>query len=75
MPTLNQCIGQQDFEILHLKKHELTPKLMEMGLYPGKRVRILFFAPLGDPMAVDVEGYTLSLRREEAAIIQVRSLS
>lgn len=58
-------------EISEVRKHSLKPKLTDMGLYPGKKVRVLFRAPLGDPIAIDVEGYTLSLRLEEAALIQV----
>ena len=46
-------------------------KLMEMGLLPGKSVTVLFRAPLGDPIAVDVNGYILSLRLNEAAMILV----
>lgn len=51
--------------------NEITAKLVEMGLYKGKRVRLLFRAPFGDPIAVDVDGYTLSLRKDEAAFISV----
>lgn len=58
-------------EISEVQAHSLKPKLTDMGLYPGKKVRVLFRAPLGDPIAVDVEGYTLSLRLDEAALIQV----
>jgi ferrous iron transport protein A len=46
-------------------------KLMEMGLLPGKSVTVLFRAPLGDPIAIDVNGYILSLRLNEAAMILV----
>jgi Fe2+ transport system protein FeoA len=46
-------------------------KLMEMGLLPGKEVTVLFRAPLGDPIAIDVNGYMLSLRLDEAAMIHV----
>ena len=72
MPTLSQCTAQQIYKITHLKTSDITPKLTEMGLYPGQKVRVLFRAPFGDPIAVDVEGYTLSLRREEADLIQVK---
>jgi Fe2+ transport system protein FeoA len=44
---------------------------MEMGLIKGKEITILFKAPLGDPIAIDVQGYVLSLRLDEAALIQV----
>ena len=46
-------------------------RLMELGLMPGVEVRFIKSAPLGDPIAVDVEGRQLSLRREDAAQIIV----
>ncbi|MDZ4822054.1 MAG: FeoA family protein [Flavobacteriales bacterium] len=49
----------------------LTPKITEMGLFAGKNIRVLFRAPFGGPMAVDVEGYVLSLRQDEAQLVSV----
>jgi Fe2+ transport system protein FeoA len=49
----------------------LRPKLMEMGVINGQELTVLFRAPFGDPIAVDVNGYMLSLRLDEAALIQV----
>lgn len=49
----------------------ITAKLVEMGLYKGKPIRVLFRAPFGDPIAIDVDGYTLSLRKDEAAYVSV----
>ncbi len=49
----------------------LKPKLMEMGLVVGKKLKVLFKAPLGDPIAVDLGGYVLSLRLDEAGLINV----
>lgn len=46
-------------------------KLVEMGLVEGKVLQVLFRAPLGDPIAIDVDGYTLSLRKDEAKWITV----
>lgn len=54
-----------------VKQGSLAAKLIEMGIYPGKKVTLLFKAPFGDPIAVDVEGYTLSLRREEASLVEL----
>lgn len=45
-----------------------------MGFCVGKELRVLYRAPLGDPMAVDIGGYILSLRNEEAAQIEVESI-
>jgi ferrous iron transport protein A len=50
-------------------------KLMEMGLLPGREVTVLFRAPLGDPIAIDVNGYMLSLRLDEADMIHVEEPS
>lgn len=47
------------------------PELMEMGLIPGTQVRLVKFAPLGDPMELNVRGYNLSVRRSEAKHILI----
>ena len=53
----------------------LRPKLMEMGVIIGQELTVLFSAPFGDPIAVDVNGYMLSLRLDEAALIEVVDLN
>jgi len=61
--------------IRKLKDSSFKVKMMEMGLLEGKQLEVLFRAPLGDPIAIDVSGYTLSLRKDEAAFITVNALS
>jgi Fe2+ transport system protein FeoA len=61
-------------KILHVQSvhaSAISAKLIEMGLYVGQEVEILFRAPFGDPIAVNVGGYVLSLRLNEAALIEV----
>ena len=48
---------------------EMSVKLMEMGCLPGEQVRVERIAPLGDPIAINVAGYQLSLRKREASTI------
>jgi Fe2+ transport system protein FeoA len=48
-----------------------TIRLLEMGLLPGTRVRVARVAPLGDPLELRLRGYTLSIRRAEAAAVAV----
>jgi len=36
-------------------------------------VKVLFKAPFGDPIAVDVDGYVLSLRKSEADLVQIEA--
>ena len=42
-------------------------RIMDMGVTPGVEVRVIKTAPLGDPIEVNVRGYELRLRKEEAA--------
>lgn len=51
----------------------LAPKLADLGLFEGSDVAILYKAPLGDPLAVEVQGTVVSLRREEADWITVEA--
>ncbi len=48
---------------------ELT--LMEMGCIPGEPVMVEMIAPLGDPMAIKIAGYYLSIRKSDADKIKV----
>jgi len=50
---------------------ELSLKLIEMGCIPGEAVKVDRVAPLGDPIAISILGYTLSLRKAEALTILV----
>ena len=50
---------------------ELSVKLMEMGCLPGEKIKVERIAPLGDPIAVTVSGYQLSLRKQEASTIEL----
>ena len=51
---------------------EVSLKLLEMGCIPGETVEVIRIAPLGDPIAVAVSGYMLSLRKDEAAAVVVQ---
>ena len=50
---------------------EIACRLMEMGLTPGTAVSLIGVAPLGDPLEIELRGYRLSLRRAEAARVEV----
>jgi Fe2+ transport system protein FeoA len=50
---------------------DLQQRLLEMGLIPGSILKVVRFAPLGDPMEIKVMGYSLSLRRSEARFVHV----
>ena len=46
-------------------------RLREMGLLPETRIKLVHRAPLGDPIEIEVRGYHLSLRKEEARQVLV----
>ncbi|MGE3819140.1 MAG: ferrous iron transport protein A [Isosphaeraceae bacterium] len=50
---------------------ETGVRILEMGLTPGATVVLTGAAPLGDPLAFEVRGYRLSLRKVEADLVQV----
>lgn len=50
-----------------LKRH-----IMDMGITKGVSIYVRKVAPLGDPIEITVRGYELSLRKADAALIEVR---
>jgi len=50
-------------------------KLLAMGLTPGIEIRVVRVAPLGDPVEVRVRGSSVSLRKDEAAALQVEQIA
>ena len=47
-------------------------RIMDMGITKGSELYIRKVAPLGDPVEVTVRGYELSLRKEDAQMIEVQ---
>jgi ferrous iron transport protein A len=48
-------------------------KLLAMGLTPGTEFSVTRVAPLGDPVEIQVRGFRLSLRKDEAAAVRVET--
>ena len=49
----------------------LKRRIMDMGITKGVEITVRKLAPLGDPMELTVRGYELSLRKADAAMIEV----
>ncbi|HQS05676.1 MAG TPA: ferrous iron transport protein A [Daejeonella sp.] len=69
---LSQLIPGQTGIIKEFTDLEMSVKLMEMGCLPGESIVVERLAPLGDPMAITVSGYQLTLRKKEASTIIMR---
>jgi len=52
---------------------EMGRRIRDMGLVPGVEVQVVGRAPLKDPVAVRLMGFTLTLRNREADFITVRA--
>ncbi len=49
-------------------------KLLAMGLTPGTEFSITRFAPMGDPVEIKLRGFALTLRKDEASVLQIEKL-
>lgn len=72
--NLSQVKPGTKVKVLSFNNDDLTLKLMEMGCLPEEEIVVWKKAPLGDPIYILVSGYSLSLRLDEAAAIEVEIL-
>jgi len=49
----------------------LGQRLMDLGFFPGAKIKVVRNAPLVDPLEIEMEGAFLTLRHEEASFIEV----
>jgi ferrous iron transport protein A len=49
-------------------------KLLAMGLTPGTEFSVTRFAPMGDPVEIKLRGFSLTLRKDEADVLQIEKL-
>ena len=58
-----------------MKRHgegAVKRRIMDMGITKGVQVYVRKVAPLGDPVEVNVRGYELSIRKNDAEMIEVQ---
>lgn len=71
--TLKDMKPGQSGQVVSIgERGPLKRRIMDMGITPGTAVKVIKTAPLGDPVEINVRGYELSLRKEEAARIEVQ---
>lgn len=52
----------------------LRQRILDMGLTKNAEVKVLKMAPFGDPIEMTVRGFELSLRKAEAACVEVENI-
>jgi ferrous iron transport protein A len=74
--TLNELQIDQRALIVDVAGDDgIAIRLMEMGLTDGEEIKLIGFAPLGDPIEFLIRGYRLSLRKTEAERVTVKAMS
>ena len=70
--TLNELEVGKTAKVVRLNgEGAVKRRIMDMGLTKGTEVTVRKVAPLGDPIEITVRGYELSIRKDEAAAIEV----
>jgi len=70
--TLDQLqVGQRGRVTAVVGDDAVVQRLLEMGLLEGEEIEVVGLALLGDPLEIRLRHYCLSLRRREAARVQV----
>ena len=73
MQTLrNAAIGQTVSVVKLHGEGAVKRRIMDMGITKGTQIYVRKVAPLGDPVEVTVRGYELSLRKEDAQMVEVQ---
>lgn len=74
--TLDKLKVGENAKITEIKGNgKLRQRFLDMGLIPQTTISVIKFAPMGDPIELNLRGYTLSLRLNEAEQIVVQKLS
>ena len=72
MTTLNNLKENQICKVKSVNViGKLKYRLLDMGIVPKTKIKLTKKAPLGDPLQIEVSGYSLSIRKEIASKIEV----
>ena len=73
MKTLKETSVGETVKVVKLNgSGPVKRRIMDMGITKGVDVFVRKVAPLGDPVEITVRGYELSLRKEDAEMIEVK---
>ncbi|MEF9940789.1 MAG: FeoA family protein [Lachnospiraceae bacterium] len=75
METLKEVACGKKAQIIKIHgEGAVKRRMMDMGLTKHVEVYVRKVAPLGDPMEITVRGYELSLRKDDAQMIEIKKL-
>lgn len=65
-------VGQSGTILRNNTSGALKQRFMDMGITKGVEVKVLKIAPLGDPIEIEIRGYNLSIRKNDAQKIEIK---
>ena len=69
---LLDCRSNGKVRVVYVEgERSIRKRLIDMGITTGTTIIVRRIAPMGDPMEIEIRGYELSLRKEEAERIEV----
>ena len=73
MRTLRELSVGESGKIAHIggSNSALKLRFMDMGITKGTDVKVIKIAPLGDPIQLEIRGYNLSVRKDDAQYIEI----
>jgi len=72
MKTLREVSVGDDVTVVKLHgTGAVKRRIMDMGLTKGTKIHVRKVAPLGDPVEITVRGYELSVRKDDAEMVEV----
>ena len=74
MTLRNLQVGQSAMILKNNTSGPLKQRFMDMGITKGVVVKVMKIAPLGDPIEIELRGYNLSIRKNDAQKIEVKEL-
>ena len=65
-------IGEKGVVTMVEGEGRVRRRLLDMGITPGANIVLKKKAPLGDPIEINVRGYELTLRKDEACLVTLK---
>ena len=76
MKTLREVQPGEDCVVAKITgEGAIKRRIMDMGIPKGTTLHVRKAAPLGDPIEITVRGYELSVRKDEAACVEVKDVA
>lgn len=73
--TLKEAKPGMIVKVESIEASELKERLMSMGMVKGTKVKVLRSAPLGDPIAISIRSFNMSIRLSDAAKMAVTQIA